>query len=198
LRVPELVGLWLDPEIARYEADQEVQELLTASVGLNLGVDFLPGAFGFDAHRAVDEEEAAAVIWLDSFVANVDRSWQNPNILVWHDRLWCIDHGAALYFHHGWPNGTGAGAAERFASQGYDASEHILGRFSHLVPKVDSRLAGLVTREVLECAAADVPDEWLAPVPGAGTPDQHRARYVEYLTARLSHRAGWLPGEGAR
>lgn len=196
LRVPELVGLWLDPEIARYESDQEVQELLTASVGLNLGVDFLPGAFGFDAHGTVDEEEAATVIWLDAFIANVDRSWKNPNILVWHDRLRCIDHGAALYFHHGWPHGTGSPG--RFASQRYDVSEHVLGRFSRLVPKVDSRLASVVTREVLESAASDVPDEWLLPVPGAETPDQQRIRYVDYLSARLTERVAWLPSEGAR
>ncbi len=135
LRVPDLTGLWLDPEIARYESDQEVQELLTASVGLNLGIDFLPGAFGFDAHGSIDEEEAAAVIWLDAFVANVDRSWKNPNLLVWHERVWCIDHGAALYFHHGWPNGIGS--PDRFAAQPYDVSEHILGRFSGVVAKVD-------------------------------------------------------------
>jgi hypothetical protein len=193
LRVPELTGLWLDPEIARYESDQEVQELLTASVGLNLGVDFLPGAFGFDGRGAIDQEEAATVIWLDALVANVDRSWKNPNLLIWHDRLWCIDHGAALYFHHGWPNG--AGSPGRFAGQSYDLSEHVLGRFSAHVAKVDSRLAAAVTREVLESAACDVPDEWLSPVPGAETPDKQRGRYVEYLTARLAERSAWLPRE---
>ncbi len=196
LRVPDLAGLWLDPEIARYESDQEVQELLTASVGLNLGVDFLPGAFGYDAHGSVDEDEAAAVMWLDAFVANVDRSWKNPNLLVWHDRLWCIDHGAALYFHHGWPNGVGS--PERFAAQPYDASDHVLSRYAAAVPRVDLRLAGTVTRDVLEDALSDVPDEWLVPVPGAETPSRQRARYVDYLTARLAERSAWLPGGGPR
>jgi len=196
LRVPDLAGLWLDREIARYESDQEVQELLTASVGLNLGVDFLTRAFGFAAHGEVDEPEAATIIWLDALVANVDRTWRHPNILVWHDRLWCIDHGAALYFHHGWPNGTGS--PERFARQPYDASEHVLGRFASAVPRVDSRLAALVTEEVLESAASDVPDEWLAPVPGAETPQRQRTRYVEYLGARLAERSAWLPGGGIR
>ena len=195
LRVPELSGLWLDPEIARYESDQEVQELLSASVGLNLGVDFLPGAFGFDARGDIDEEEAATVVWLDAFVGNVDRSWKNPNLLVWHDRIWCIDHGATLYFHHSWPNGTGSPG--RFAAQSYDVSEHVLVRFAALVPKVDDRLAAAVTRDVLESAAADVPDEWLAAVPGAEDPDQQRARYVDYLSARVADRDAWLPGRDA-
>ena len=100
---PELKAITLDPVIAKYEADEEVQDLLTASVGLNLAVDFLPGAFGFDSHCEPEPEVAATVLWLDAFVANVDRSWRNPNLLMWHGELWCIDHGAALYFHHSWP-----------------------------------------------------------------------------------------------
>ena len=112
LRVPDLAALTLSAEIARFEADQEVQELLNASIGLNLGIDFLPGSFGFDSQASVGEVEGATIIWLDAFVANVDRTWRNPNLLRWHDQIWCIDHGAALYFHHLWPNG--AGSPERF------------------------------------------------------------------------------------
>lgn len=107
LRVPDLVVLRLGPEIARYEADQEVQGLLTASVGLNLGIDFLPGSFAFDPRGVVDPVDAATILWLDAFVANVDRSWKNPNLLLWHGNLWCIDHGASLYFHYAWPNAVG-------------------------------------------------------------------------------------------
>jgi hypothetical protein len=196
LRVPELVLVSLDHEIARYEADQEVQELLTASVGLNLGVDFLPGSFGFDPHLDLDDEEAGTVLWLDAFVANVDRSWRNPNLLLWHDRLWCIDHGAALYFHHGWA--TAPGNAERFARQAYDASQHALGRYAGVAAKLDDRLAGAVTRDVLETAASDVPDEWLPPVPDAETPHEQRRRYVDHLTARLADRSAWLPKDAGR
>ena len=100
--------------IGRYEADQEVQELLTASIGINLGVDFLPGSFGYDAGYSPDPEVAARVLWLDALTANVDRSWRNPNLLVWHGRLWAIDHGACLYFHHSWSGGS----ARRSASRG--------------------------------------------------------------------------------
>jgi HipA-like protein len=191
LRVPDLAAIWLDAEIARYEADQEVQDLLTASVGLNLGVDFLPGSFGFDPHVDVDQEEGATVLWLDAFVANVDRSWRNPNLLVWHDRIWCIDHGASLYFHHGWA--TAPGSSQRFARQPYDASQHALGRYAGVVSKVDVHLAAAVTRDVLEDSLADVPDEWLSPVPEAKSPADQRRRYVDHLIARLADRSAWLP-----
>ena len=114
LRTPRLVALELDPEIARYEADEEVQDLLTASLGSNLGVDFLPGSFGFDTSVEVTPDFAGRLVWLDAYVANVDRSWRNPNMLVWHGRPWLIDHGASLYFHHGWSGGVGS--ADRFAA----------------------------------------------------------------------------------
>src|SRR3954463_4077061 len=100
LRTPRLVVLELEPAIARYEADEEVQDLLNASLGLNLGVDFLPGSFGFDSSCRPDPVAAARVLWLDALTANVDRSWRNPNLLMWHGRMWAIDHGACLYFHH--------------------------------------------------------------------------------------------------
>ena len=113
LRVPQLRAVTLDARIAKYEADEEVQDLLTASVGLNLGVDFLPGSFGYDGSQPPSPAEAARVLWLDAFTANVDRTWSNPNLLVWHGQTWAIDHGAALYFHHSWP-GRGADPS-RFA-----------------------------------------------------------------------------------
>ncbi|MEO9239287.1 MAG: HipA family kinase, partial [Jatrophihabitantaceae bacterium] len=124
LRVPDLRALELPAAIGRYEADEEVQDLLTASIGLNLAVDFLPGSFGWDAGHELAPDEAARVLWLDAFTANVDRSWRNPNLLLWHRELWLIDHGAALYFHHSW-DGPNA-AADRFARQPYDSSDHVL------------------------------------------------------------------------
>jgi HipA-like protein len=195
LRVPDLVALRLCPEIAKFEADQEVQELLAASLGLNLGIDFLPGSFGFTASVDVEPSEAAAILWLDGLVANVDRSWRNPNLLLWHKKLWCIDHGASLYFHHGWPNALSS--PERFAAQPYDASAHVLRSYADAVPALDAALTQKVSRDVLEEAVADVPDEWLPPVPGAETADQQRALYVDHLLARLRHRDAWLPREAA-
>jgi hypothetical protein len=103
LQVPELVLVELDPRMARTEPDQEVQDLLRASAGINLGVDYLPGSLGFDpAVDAVAPETAAGVVWFDVLTLNVDRSWRNPNLLRWHGQMWLIDHGAALYFHHNW------------------------------------------------------------------------------------------------
>lgn len=194
LRTPDLVGLDLTADIARYEADEEVQDLLTASLGLNLGVDFLPGAFGYDPDRVLDPDEAAGVIWLDAFTANVDRSWRNPNLLVWHDELWVIDHGASLYFHHGWSRGVGDPA--RFASQKWDAGDHVLGAHLARVPALDADLRSRLDRGTFERILADVPDEWLVPVPGAEAPEALRSAYVDFLDARLGS-TDWLPGGAA-
>lgn len=189
LRVPELRALELDPVIARYEADQEVQDLLNASVGLNLAVDFLPGSFGWDAGYPADPAEAARILWLDAFTANVDRSWRNPNLLVWHRRLWLIDHGAALYFHHGWSR-PGADP-QRFARQPYDVSEHALVSYVAGVAEADRALAPLVDRRLLEEVLALVPDEWLEP--DEAKPAAVRQRYLDYLLARLAGDRSWLP-----
>jgi hypothetical protein len=191
IRTPDLVAIDLDPVIGTYEADQEVQDLLTASIGLNLGVDFLPGSFGYDGGYSPDPQVAASILWLDALTANVDRSWRNPNLLIWHRQLWAIDHGACLYFHHGWPGGIGP--AERFAQQPYDASDHVLAAHRSGVPAVDATLTPLVTRVLLEEVVAQVPDEWLEPVPGAATPQDLRAAYVEFLLARVGGGRPWLP-----
>jgi hypothetical protein len=203
LLTPRLVALELDPDIARYEADEEVQDLLNASTGLNLGVDFLPGAFGFDGELALASSTspgdpvgstapgaAAKVLWLDAFTANVDRSWRNPNLLFWHGDLWVIDHGAALYFHHAWPGGLTDPA--RFAAQPWNASDHVLGAHAAALPAADEEIRAVLAEDVFEEVLAEVPDAWLDPVPGAETPDAVRAAYIAFLTARLGVRQ-WLP-----
>jgi len=194
LRTPRLVALDLDPQIARYEADQEVQDLLNASPGLNLGADFLPGSFGFDGHVSPEIGDAARVLWLDAFVANVDRSWRNPNLLLWHGNLWVIDHGAALYFHHAW--GGGVTAPDRFAAQPWSAEDHIFGQHAGDLPAADAELRDLLGPEVFAEVLAQVPDAWLEPVPGADDPAAVRAAYVDFLTARLGTRQ-WLPQAAA-
>jgi hypothetical protein len=178
LRVPELKVMELDPVIGRAEPDEEIQELLLRSGGLNLAVDFLPGAFGYDGSTGKpDAETAARILWLDAFTANVDRSWRNPNMLVWHKDLWLIDHGATLYFHHAWTPVT------RFAHAAYEASDHV---FRDAQPeKVDAELAAAITPELLGEVVDLVPDDWLS---------DPRERYVEYLLARAADRSGWLPG----
>ncbi|MFL6108205.1 MAG: HipA family kinase, partial [Marmoricola sp.] len=127
LRTPRLVEVDLTEPIARYEADEEVQDLLNASLGLNLGVDFLPGSFGFDASVELPDEVGTAVLWLDAFTANVDRSWRNPNLLVWHGDVWVIDHGASLYFHHGW--GSGPGDPARWGDQPWSVANHVMAAY---------------------------------------------------------------------
>jgi hypothetical protein len=188
LRTPRLVALDLDPEIARYEADEEVQDLLNASAGLNLGIDFLPGAFGYEGEAGIPADEAAKVLWLDAFVANVDRTWRNPNLLLWHGDAWVIDHGAALYFHHAWSGGVTD--PERFATQPWDLGDHVFGAYVDRLRSVDADLD--LTQDDLRAAVGEVPDAWLEPVPGADRPADLRESYVAFLSARLATRA-WLP-----
>jgi len=192
LRTPRLVALDLDPEIARYEADEEVQDLLNASPGLNLGIDFLPGAFGYEGEASTPPDVAARVLWLDAFTANVDRTWRNPNLLLWHDDLWVIDHGASLYFHHAWPGGVTD--PSRFAAQPWSVDDHVFGSHVDRLGATDAAVD--LTHEDLEAAVADVPDVWLEPVPGAETAEALRASYVAFLAARLATR-DWLPRASA-
>lgn len=194
LRTPRLVALDLDPAIARYEADEEVQDLLNASSGLNLGIDFLPGSFGYDGELPADGDVGARVLWLDAFTANVDRSWRNPNLLVWHRDLWVIDHGASLYFHHAWGGGAllKEGAPARFAAQPWSPDDHVLLSAASGLPAADAEIGALLDEGVFAEVLAEVPDQWLEPVPGAETPDAVRAAYVSFLVARLGTRQ-WLP-----
>jgi hypothetical protein len=191
LRVPEMKALELSAEIGRYEADQEVQDLLTASIGLNLGIDFLPGSFGFDGRAfKPPPEEAARILWLDALTLNIDRSWRNPNLLVWHRRMWCIDHGAALYFHHNWE----AASPERFAVRPFGYDDHILKEVAAKAgPGVYAALGKQITGEVLRTVLDLVPGEWLEPAPAREEPDAVRDLYVGYLQARLAAAAEWLP-----
>ena len=174
LPVPELVLVELDPVIGRAEPDREIQDLLLASGGTNLGVDFLPGALPFSpaAGPAPEPELAAAVVWLDALVTNVDRSPQNPNLLWWHRRLWLIDHGAALYWHHA-PDGRAADVGAPFAA----IADHVLLPYASSIADADGRLAPLVTGELLERIVGEVPAVWLD--------GEDRGVYADYLARRL-------------
>ncbi len=181
LRVPELVRLQFDPVIALGEPDEEVQDVLKASGGLNLGMDYLPGSVGFDPLAfEVDPGDAGRIVWFDALVNNVDRSWRNPNMLVWHGRLWLIDHGASLIWHHNWP--TAASSAAR----PYNATEHALTRYGPDVAAAAAELAPTVTGGLLEEVAALIPDEWLAGEPGFDGPADVRRAYVEALAGRAA------------
>ncbi|HYO35302.1 MAG TPA: HipA family kinase [Geodermatophilus sp.] len=186
LPVPALVTVDVAPELAVGEPDPEVQELLQRSAGRNLGLDYLPGALDLEAGVGeVDAELAGRVLWFDALVGNVDRSWRNPNLLIWHGRLQLIDHGAALTFHHNWP---GAAAA---VPRPYDASQHALVECTPDVRAADAALGARVTRPLLEAVLAQVPGDWLD---DDEAPGQVRERYVAWLLARLDARGAWLPG----
>ena len=197
LRAPELVIVEVDPLLAAAEPDPEIQELVAASGGTNAGLDFLPGALPFSpaAPVGVTPELAAEVVWLDALCQNVDRTPRNPNMLIWHGDLWLIDHGAALYFHHGWRGGVTDPA--RFAVQPWELGEHVLSAYVDDVPAVDEAMAAAVTDEVLTDLLAAVPDEWLVSVPGAETPDAVRAAYHAFLVARRDEGRPWLPRQAA-
>ncbi|MPQ98563.1 aminotransferase class I and II [Modestobacter sp. I12A-02628] len=189
LPVPALVTVDVAPELAVGEPDQEVQELLRASAGVNLGMDFLPGALDFEAGAAgVDPELAGRVLWFDALIGNVDRSWRNPNMLFWHGRLQLIDHGAALTFHHSW---AGAPAA---VARPYDAAQHALVESAPDVRAADAALAPRVTRDLLVPVLDAVPDAWLEGPTGEEPAARVRQRYVDQLLARLAARDAWLPG----
>jgi hypothetical protein len=178
LDVPEIVLVDLDPELARTEPDAEIQELIRASGGINLALDYLPGSITYDAvARQPDGARASEIVWFDAFVTNVDRTPRNTNLLWWHGRLWLIDHGAALYFHHDWPTGKTSGI-ERSASRFAPIRDHVLLPLADGLAGADARLAPQVTAELLRGIVAAIPADWL------DAPAQ-REGYVQYLLARL-------------
>ncbi|NJQ00276.1 hypothetical protein HCK00_06935 [Streptomyces sp. PLAI1-29] len=192
LRIPRLVLVRFDPAVAVDEPDEEIQDLLRASGGLNLGADLLPGARDWTAAEpAPDPAEAGRVVWFDALTANVDRTWNSPNLMAWHGRLWLIDHGAALVFHHRWPQ-AGAQVARHHPLTG-----HALGPFAPDVAAADAELAPLVTAEVLREVVDLVPDAWLAGEPGFASVTELREAYVSHLAARAARSAEWLPREFA-
>jgi hypothetical protein len=186
LPVPELVLVELDARLAAGEPHREVKELLDRSPGVNLGVDFLPGALGFSpaVGPAPDADLAASFVWLDALTMNVDRTPRNPNLLHWHRRLYGIDHGAALYVHHRWQDYINdPGHARRPFLQ---VRDHVLLPFASSINAADARSAPLVTEPLLSTVVDLVPDTWLEGEPTASSLAAVRRRYVEYLEQRLA------------
>jgi hypothetical protein len=179
LPVPELTVVHLDPVVARAEPDEEVQELIKASAGANLGMDFLPGSLGYDPNaNPVDPVLASRVLAFDAFVENVDRSWRNPNLLIWHRGLWLIDHGATLYFQHNWAR------AEAVVHRPYAWDDHVLRPYATVLATEGPALAARLTPALLDEVVALVPPEWLD-VPGSA--------YAGHLAARAAEPEAWLP-----
>jgi HipA-like protein len=183
LPVPDLVFAELDPDLSRTEPDPEIHALIYDSGGLNLAIDYLPGSVMFDpiAHKPT-AEVASQIVWFDAFVTNVDRTARNPNLLMWHRRLWLIDHGATLYFHHtaGWQADV-TRAREPFAL----IRDHVMAHRATRLAQIDDAIAALVTPDLVEAIVAQIPDAWLAGDPGA-TAAESRAAYTRYLLARAA------------
>jgi len=181
LDVPEIVLIRLDPALARTEPDAEIQDLIRASAGLNLALDFLPGALTFDLLAGPpDSELASAIVWFDAFITNVDRTVRNTNMLRWHRRLWLIDHGAALFFHHDWRHSN-----ERSATAFPMIKDHVLLGLADRIAAADERLAERITPELIRRTVDLVPDAWLEGETAFASVGEHRAAYVDTLVARL-------------
>jgi hypothetical protein len=181
LVVPEIVLVELDPDLARTEPDPEIQHLIRASAGLNLALDYLPGAITFDPLVETPEALLASrVVWFDAYVSNVDRTARNTNMMVWHRRLHLIDHGAALYFHHAW-DGYRERARDPFAR----IADHVLLPFAAALERADAECAALLSRELLAAIVAAVPESWLDPQAQFADAAAQRDAYVEYLVHRL-------------
>jgi hypothetical protein len=180
LPVPEIVFVELDPALARTEPDPEIQDLIRASPGLNLALDYLPGAATFDPVAEQPEGTlASSIVWFDAFVSNVDRTPRNTNLLVWHRGLWLIDHGAALYFHH---------AGSDFLARSRDPfpliRDHVLLPFARSLPEVDAEMSARLTPETIEGIVRLIPDAWLAGDRAAQDGDRRRDDYAAYLLKR--------------
>jgi hypothetical protein len=188
LPVPEIVFVELDPELARTEPDPEIQHLIRASAGLNLALDYLPGAVTFDpVVEKPDADLASSIVWFDAYVTNVDRTPRNTNILVWHRRLWLIDHGAALYFHHSWDNYF-ARSRDPFPL----IKDHVLLRFASSLREADATMTGRVTPEIVDRIVRLIPDTWLEEEASPDGSHSSREAYMEYLLSRLEPPHGFL------
>lgn len=180
LRMPELVFAKLDEAFGRTEGDEEIQDLLRASEGLNLAVHYLSGAITFDPLvTAVDPKLASQIVWLDCILTNVDRTVRNTNMLIWHKELWLIDHGASLYFHHSWDNWEEQ-ALRPFAQ----IKDHVLLPAASQLSEVNAAYLTIVTPELLRSIIALIPEDWLNLE--NGTPDEIREVYYQFLIKRLS------------
>jgi hypothetical protein len=192
LPIPDAAVIDLEDGFGLNEPDPEIQDLLKASTGENFGLRYLPGAFGYEpaADRdSINTVAAAGIVWFDALISNVDRTANNPNLLFWNDRVWLIDHGASLYFHHGTGDWTGR-SQDRFPL----IKQHILLDQAGDLRVADSDLRPKLTEKVLTAIIDAIPMQWL----DEDADDQRRA-YVTYLTARLNGERAWLEeAESAR
>jgi hypothetical protein len=183
LRVPELVFVELDEAFGRTEGDEEIQDLLQGSRGLNLGLHFLSGALTYDpVTTKVDERLASQIVWLDAFLTNVDRSVRNTNMLMWHKDLWLIDHGATLYFHHTWTNW------EKQALSPFPLiKDHVLLPFANQLEEVDEECHRIFSNELIREIVNLIPATWANWTENGETPESIKEVYYQFLTRRLNN-----------
>src|SRR6185295_16303515 len=182
LPVPEIVFVELDPELARTEPDPEIQDLIRASAGLNLALDYLPGSVTYDpVAEKLDSDLASRIVWFDAYVTNVDRTPRNANMLMWHRRLWLIDHGASLYFHHAWTD-----INQRSKDPFSLIKEHILLPFASTLETADATMTAAITEDVIRGVVDLVPDDWMKEHAPFSTIAENRQAYIDYLTRRLA------------
>lgn len=183
LQLPELVFANLDEAFGRSEGDEEIQDLLQGSQGLNLALHFLSGAITFDpVVTTVDAKLASQIVWLDAYITNVDRTFRNTNMLIWHKELWLIDHGACLYFHHSWNNW------EQHAKSPFALiKDHVLLPQASLLKEVDTEFRALLTPEILKDIVNTIPEEWLQWEETDETPEALRNVYLQFLQTRLNN-----------
>ena len=189
LRVPEIVLVEVDAALGRNEPDPEIRDLLKASVGLNLGLDYLPGSITFDpvAGPAPSADTASAIVWFDAFALNVDRTALNPNLLCWHHHLWAIDHGSSLYFHHNWDE-----AATTARSAFAPIRDHVLLPWASALAVAAAAMAPKLGADTVARVLAEIPDAWLAGEPRFDSPAAHRAAYAGVLAERLAAAPAFL------
>ena len=183
LRVPEIVFAKLDEAFGRTEPDEEIQDLLKASVGLNLGLHYLSGSTTFDpVVTKLDELTASKIVWFDSLLMNVDRTSRNTNMLMWNRELWLIDHGAALYFHHSWQDW------EKKATQPFEfVKNHVLLSQAGKLEEIDRQFSSLLTVQLIDEVVAMIPGDWLIWDSPFATVEEHRHAYAMFLKTRILH-----------
>ena len=183
LPVPELVFANLDEAFGRTEGDEEIQDLLQGSQGLNLALHYLSGAINFDpVVTTLDAKTASKIVWLDAYITNVDRTFRNTNMLIWHKELWLIDHGASLYFHHSFQDPEGH-AKSPFAL----IKDHVLLPQASLLQEVDGEHKTLLTEEKIRTITSLIPDDWLVWEGMEQSPAQIREVYIQFLLVRLAN-----------
>jgi len=190
LKVPEIVFAELDEAFGRTEPDEEIQDLLKASTGLNLALHYLSGAITFDPTiTRTDSKLASQIVWLDCLLTNVDRTARNTNMLIWHKELWLIDHGAALYFHHSWQNWQ-----EQALKPFLLIKDHVLLPLATELDQVDQEFRLILTPERIRTIVDLIPQEWLKDEANFGSPEEHKLAYAQFLITRIENSAIFING----